>query len=54
MDGVQILGDYGYERIEAGKEDQLLKAVRQKGPLTAMFYVQPDFFSYREGIYQST
>jgi Papain family cysteine protease len=51
MDGVQIIGEYGYERISKNDEDQLLKAVRYIGPVSAMFYITPEFFSYRDGIY---
>lgn len=29
MEGIQILGDYGYMRIEPGDEESLRKAVRQ-------------------------
>lgn len=54
MDGIQIVDLYGYERAESGNEASLLKAVRQKGPVSAMFYVLPDFFSYRDGIYAAS
>lgn len=46
-----MLGSAGYERVESGKEDQLLKAVRQRGPIATMFSITPDFISYRDGIY---
>jgi Papain family cysteine protease len=51
MDGIQLLGDSGYERIPSNDESQLLKAVRFKGPVSTMFYVTAEFFSYRDGIY---
>jgi hypothetical protein len=31
----------------------LLRAVRNQGPVAAMFQVLPEFFSYRDGIYNA-
>jgi C1A family cysteine protease len=53
MDGIQILGPAGYERVPSGDEEALKRAVRQRGPVTAMFTVAPDFFSYMDGVYSA-
>jgi hypothetical protein len=53
MDGIQLAGDMGYELTPANDEDQLKRALRQKGPVSAWFAVTPDFFSYRDGIYRA-
>jgi hypothetical protein len=53
MEGAQIMGQYGYERINAKDEDQLKRAVRQRGPVSVMFQVTNDFLLYSDGIYQA-
>lgn len=53
MDGVQILGPDGYLRLGTGDEQQILRALRQKGPIAVMFQAAPDFFSYQDGVYNS-
>lgn len=47
------MGDHGYERIEALDEDQLKRAVRQRGPVSVMFQATNDFLLYSDGIYQA-
>ena len=53
MDGVQILGPAGYERVPDNDEEMLKRALRQRGPISATFNVAPDFFSYMDGIYSN-
>lgn len=54
MDGIQIVGATGYERVQANDEAQLKQAVRQKGPTSVMFQVNNDFLSYSDGVYQAS
>ncbi len=37
--------------MTAEDEEQLKRAIRWNGPVTVMFYVANDFFSYSDGIY---
>jgi hypothetical protein len=37
MDGIQIIGTHGYERIDTLDEEQLKRAVVQRGPVAVMF-----------------
>ena len=54
MDGIQLLGITGYRHIPTNDEEQLKRAVRQMGPVTVMFKITPNFFSYRDGVYQGS
>ena len=54
MDGIQLLGTTGYRHIPTNDEEQLKRAVRQMGPVTVMFKITPNFFSYRDGVYQGS
>ena len=51
MDGIQIAGSVGYERVPQNDEEQMKRALRWKGPISVMFSANNDFFSYRDGIY---
>jgi hypothetical protein len=51
MDGIQVVGPNGYQRIAPNDEEQLMRALRYVGPVSTIFYVKPDFFSYQSGIY---
>lgn len=51
MDGIQLGGSIGYQRVTPDDEVQLVRALRQKGPITVMFSVTNDFYSYKDGIY---
>ena len=53
MDGIQLLGRYGHERVTPD-EEQLKRALRMKGPIAVMFSVTPEFFSYRDGVYRGS
>jgi Papain family cysteine protease len=37
MDGIQLVGPYGYSRVTPNDEEQLKRALRMKGPITVMF-----------------
>jgi hypothetical protein len=53
MDGIQILGNTGYKRIDnISNEDSIKQAVRQIGPVTVTFSVNNDFLLYIDGVYQ--
>jgi len=54
MDGIQIVGPNGYQRIVMNDEEEMKKAVRFGGPVTAIFFTKPDFFSYKSGIYSAS
>ena len=51
MDGIQTVGEYSYVRVQPGDEESLKQAVRQIGPVVAMFQVEPEFLLYSDGIY---
>jgi hypothetical protein len=46
MDGIQILGPGGYERVPNNDEEMMKRALRQRGPISATFTVATDFYSY--------
>jgi C1A family cysteine protease len=46
-----MVGSVGYDRIPNNDEEQLKRALRTKGPISTMFSVNNDFFTYRDGVY---
>ena len=51
MDGIQIVGPSGYERVQ--NETSMLQALRQKGPISTTFNVRKDFLYYSDGVYET-
>ena len=46
-----MVGDYGFDQVTPQDEEQLKRALVQKGPITVAFSISNEFFSYRDGIY---